>query len=250
MVDPIAFTLGPFTVRWYGVLMAAGFLLGYFITQKIAKEKKIDAEKFGDLYLYLIISIILGARLFHVFVYEPGYYLSDPIRILYIWQGGLASHGAILGSLLVAYFIGQKKYKIHILDTMDIITIVTMLGAAFVRIGNFINQEIVGRVTDVSWGMVFERYDNQIRHPSQLYESAANFILFAFVYSIRNLKKWPRGFIFFFTLSLYSLVRFFIEFFKEYDGISSSSPLTMGGYLSIIFFAIGLIGIWAVYRKK
>src|SRR3989344_6951255 len=130
MIDPIAFTLGPFTVRWYGILMALGFLIGYFIAVRIGKERGIGEDIIATYTAYLIVFILIGARLFHVFVYHPAYYLADPVKILMIWKGGLASHGAILGSI-VATWIVTRKYKLKFYDLMDIMGIMGGFGAAF-----------------------------------------------------------------------------------------------------------------------
>ena len=236
MIDPIAFTLGPFTVRWYGILMALGFLIGYFIAVRIGKERGIGEDIIATYTAYLIVFILIGARLFHVFVYHPAYYLADPVKILMIWKGGLASHGAILGSI-VATWIVTRKYKLKFYDLMDIMGIMGGFGAAFVRIGNFINGEIVGRVTDVPWAMDFG--DGKLRHPSQLYESAKNLMIFGILYSARNVKKFPPGFMSWGFVFLFSIFRFIVEFWKEYQVLDpATSPLTMGQWASIPFFIV------------
>ena len=162
-----------------------------------------------------------------------------------IWKGGLASHGAILGSI-VATWIVTRKYKLKFYDLMDIMGIMGGFGAAFVRIGNFINGEIVGRVTDVPWAMDFG--DGKLRHPSQLYESAKNLMIFGILYSARNVKKFPPGFMSWGFVFLFSIFRFIVEFWKEYQVLDpATSPLTMGQWASIPFFIVSsgmLIYIW------
>ncbi|MCX6707995.1 MAG: prolipoprotein diacylglyceryl transferase [Candidatus Woesearchaeota archaeon] len=194
-MNPILLTLGPFEIRWYGVLMALAFFVGYFILQKLAKEKKISSELIDIYFIYIFFGIIIGARLGEVIFYDPLYYLADPIKIFYTWEGGLSSHGAFIGGIL-ATLLFCRRHKIKFYKIADLAVIPIALGSVFIRIGNLINGEIVGRVTNVPWAVRFEDYDSQLRHPVQVYEAIMNFCVFLILLSVRKLKKIPEGFVF------------------------------------------------------
>ncbi len=236
-MNPIAYSIGPFDIYWYGILMALAFLTGYFILSKFAKEDGLSQNLIEIYFVYIFLGIVIGARLGEVLFYEPGYYFANPIMILHIWEGGLASHGAFLGGI-IATLLFCWRHKVKFYRIADIAVIPIALGSVFIRIANFINGEIVGRVTDVSWAVKFENYEG-LRHPSQIYEAIMNFAVFLSLLGIRRLKKIPEGFVFWSFVLIYSFLRFFIEFFKEYQAWSSSSLLlTEGQWLSIIFFAV------------
>ncbi|MDD5649855.1 MAG: prolipoprotein diacylglyceryl transferase [Candidatus Nanoarchaeia archaeon] len=232
-MNPIAFTLGPFTVRYYGILMFFGFLIGYFILKKLAKEKNIKENLIENYFIYVILATIIGARLFHVFFYDYAYYIADPIKILYIWQGGLASHGAIIANILMTIWF-CKRNKIKFYDLADIVVIPFSLGASFIRLGNFINQELVGKETNSIFGYKFDNYEN-LRHPVQLYQSFANFLLFVILYNLRKLKS---GMVFWLFILLYAIFTFITDFFKD---LPFYLGLTLAQYLSIIMFVTSLI---------
>ncbi len=242
-MNPILFHIGPLEIRYYGLLFALAFLIGYFILRKLAKEKNIHEDLIDSYFIYLLIFIVIGARLFEVIFYEPLYYLADPIKIFYIWQGGLASHGAIIAAILVTYFF-TKKHKMHFYDLADLAVIPCALGAAFVRIGNFINGELVGKVTTLSTGMQFNNYEG-LRHPVQLYEAFTNLIIFATLYNIRklNLKK---GTLFWSFILIYSILRFIIDSFKD---IAVFAELTIAQWASIVLIITSIIFLIKIKRN-
>lgn len=243
-LNPIAVKLGPLSVHWYGILMAAAFLCGYFILKKLVKERNIPVDV--DSYLmYMIVGILGGARLGEILFYEPLYYLANPLKIFAVWEGGLASHGGMLGGI-IAHWLFCKKNKIHFYELADVAVIPIALGAMFVRIGNFVNAEIIGRITNVPWAVKFPGADG-FRHPSQLYEAAKNLLLFSVLWNMRHLKL-PRGFLFWSFLGLYGVLRFFVEFFKDFELFSFG--LTMGQLLSIPFIAVSGWMIWRVWGKE
>ena len=247
-INPIALTLGPLQIRWYGILMSLSFLVGYFILRFLMRENKIKADA-EEYLIYLIIGILGGARLFEI-AYEPMYYLSDPVKILYVWQGGLASHGGIIGGALATYLF-CRRYKLGFYALADIVVIPIALGAMFVRIGNFINGEIVGRITNVPWAVKFEGYPG-LRHPSQLYEAFKNLVLFFILLDMRKseaIRSKP-GLLFWSFIGLYSLFRFFVEFFKEYQTLSPGYVLTMGQWLSMPLMLISGIFIYKILNKS
>ncbi len=243
-INPLAVKLGPVSVHWYGILMAAAFLCGYLILKKLVKERNIAIDV--DNYLmYMIIGILGGARIGEIIFYEPLYYLASPLKIFAVWEGGLASHGGMLGGI-VAHWLFCRKNKIHFYELADVAVIPIALGAMFVRLGNFVNAEIIGRVTSVPWAVKFPGADG-FRHPSQLYEAAKNLLLFCVLWNLRHFKL-PRGFLFWSFLGMYGVLRFFVEFFKDFELFSFG--LTMGQLLSIPFIVVSAWMMWKVWRKR
>ena len=242
-MNPILFQLGPIEIRYYGILMALGFLIGYFILKKLTKDT-LTKEQLDDYFVYLLIGIILGARLFEVFVYEPTYYLNNLIKIFYVWEGGLASHGGMLGGIISTLIFCYKK-KIKFYTIADIVVIPIALGAMFVRIGNFINGEIVGRVTTLPWGMKFDNYKG-LRHPSQLYEAFKNLLLF-FILLKLHFKKLKPGILFWTFIGLFSTFRFIVEFWKDWPLYFN---LTIGQLLSIPLIILSGIMIYYINRSN
>ncbi len=245
MIDPVLLHIGPLEIRYYGVLFAIAFLAGYFILRKLAPEKNIHPDTIDEFLLWLIPGIVVGARLFEVIVYEPSYYFSNPSKIIAVWEGGLASHGGALGGILVTWLFCRRK-KIPFYDLADIAVIPCALGAMFVRLGNFINGEIVGRVTSVPWAMEFSGYEGK-RHPSQLYEAAKNLLLFGILWQLRKWKAWPKGFMFWSFVGLYSVFRFVVEFWKDWP---SYYGLTIGQWLSVPLVLLAGGTLWQVWTKR
>jgi phosphatidylglycerol---prolipoprotein diacylglyceryl transferase len=250
-VSPTIIELGPIKLRYYGLLFAS-MLMGGFYLFRWQVLRGGYTEKQADRFLLLgVLGIVIGARLGHVLFYEPGRYLSNPLEILKIWKGGLASHGGTIGVLFACYLYARSE-NIKVREIFDRITFSAALAATAVRIGNFFNSEIVGRVTDVPWAIKFPRgYQDAglplelipARHPSQLYETMLGLFVLLTIYLIdRKFKEdRPLGLLFGTFAILYFGGRFFIEFFKEYQTVSAgSSMLTMGQYLSVPFFAIGI----------
>ena len=176
--SPELISFGPITIRWYGILFAAAFLLGFQIMQWIYKKEKRSVTELDSLFMFMFIGTIVGARLGHCLFYDPAFYLSHPIEIFKIWKGGLASHGGAIGILLSLYFYTRKQGNLSYLWLLDRLAIPTALGGTFIRIGNFMNSEIVGIPTNGWWAVVFERVDMIPRHAVQLYEATAYGIVF------------------------------------------------------------------------
>lgn len=244
-VSPELFSLGPLTIRWYGLLFVAAFIVGYNIMQWIYKREGKPVAEIEQLAIYMIIGTVIGARLGHCLFYSPEYYLAHPLEILMVWKGGLASHGASLGILVALYFYSKKK-KENILWILDRIVIVTAVGGALIRLGNLFNSEIIGKATDVSWAFIFTRVDSIPRHPTQLYESLAYIIIFTILLILYK-KKWRQlnnGFLFGLFLVLLFTFRFFVEFLKEnQSGFEKGMALNMGQLLSIPFVIVGVVFI-------
>lgn len=242
-ISPVAFTLGPISVRWYGLLFSGGFILGYFIMQYLYRRKNYDAADLDRLLLYLFIGTIIGARLGHCLIYEPDYYLSHPLEILKIWHGGLASHGGTLG-VLVALWLYKARSPLPLLEVTDMLSIPVALVCTFIRVGNFCNSEILGLPTNTDYGVIFATLGETLpRHPAMLYEAAAYFLIF--LVSGLIYFKWrncPRGFLtgLFFVTCFGS--RFLIEPFKEEQAdYSTGIALDVGQLLSIPCILLGVV---------
>ncbi len=245
--DPVifSFTVGGFQpeVRWYGLLFATGFILGQLILAKIWKIEGKNENDFEALCLSVIIATVVGARLGHVIFYDLKDYLKDPISIFKVWEGGLASHGATIGILVALWLYCRKRPDQPFLWVVDRIVIVVALGAMFIRLGNLMNSEIVGKPTSVAWAFVFSRAIDlgEIerflpRHPAQLYEAISFSLLFLiliFVYN-RYKTKTPQGLLFGIFMVYTFTLRFFYEFLKEVQvAFENNLPINMGQILSI-----------------
>jgi prolipoprotein diacylglyceryl transferase len=252
-VSPEIFHLGPVSVRWYGFLFAMAFVAGYFIMTWVFKKESRPQPDLEQLSVYMIFGTVIGARLGHCLFYNPEYYLANPIEILKVWEGGLASHGAALGILSALYLFSKKKKNYPMLWTLDRIVIVVALAGTFIRLGNLFNSEIIGRPTEVSWAFIFTAVDNIPRHPAQLYESIAYFIIFLillFMY-YKGIEKNKTGLLFGLFLVLVFTFRFFIEFLKEnQSGFEAGMTLNMGQILSIPFVFTGFIFIARSFKHK
>lgn len=248
-VSPEIMKLGPFSLRWYGLLFALAFVFGYLILTKVYKRERKPLEDLEQLSIYVILGTVIGARLGHCLFYDPEYYLTNPIEILKVWQGGLASHGAAIGILTALYLFSKKKKDQNMLWILDRLVIVVALGGALIRLGNLFNSEIIGKATDVPWAFVFVRVDEIPRHPTQLYESLFYFLSFIILYLIYNKKSTSlkQGFLFGLFLILIFGFRFFVEFMKEnQSAFEASLPINMGQILSIPFI---FLGIYFIIRK-
>lgn len=253
-ISPELFSIGPLTVRWYGLLFASSFIIGYYIMLKIYREDKRSEDDLNDLIWYMILGTVLGARLGHCLFYNPAYYLANPHKILMVWEGGLASHGASIGILLAVYLYSKKKAKQPFLWLMDRLVITVALGGAMIRLGNLFNSEIVGRPTDVPWAFVFPNAhvaDPLVpRHPAQIYESLAYLIVFIVLTFLFKKQKNnpPQGQIFGLFMIMVFGFRFFVEFYKENQTYFEEGMfLNMGQILSI---PLVLFGIYLVIRSK
>ena len=256
-----------FGMRWYGLCWLLGLLGAYLIVKRLYKQQGIKAELFEPLFFYCFFGILIGARLGHCLFYQPDYYLTSfshvvemilPIHFLpdggwkFTGYEGLASHGGTLG-LMIALWIYVRKTKVGIWTVLDNVAIATPIAAFFIRIGNLMNSEIIGKVTDVPWAFVFERVDMMPRHPGQLYEAIAYAILLFIGFAVY--KKYPQrvgtGFYFGLCLTYIFTARFFIEYTKEIqEEFEASLPLDMGQLLSIPFAIIGIVCMLRYKRNQ
>ena len=256
--DPAAFHIPIWgrEIRWYALAFVIGLMLGYWIVSKIWKHEKLNIEWLDKLFFYVFFGMIIGARLGHVLFYDPISYLKDPIQILYVWQGGLASHGGTLGIIIAIWIYSRKVTHKSMLWTFDRLVVPVGFVAALIRLGNLMNSEIYGHPTTLPWGFNFVRsYEWHMHpingmpcHPTQLYE-AFFYILTGFIclwmYWKRQDYKYP-GLIFGVFLIGIFLSRFFIEFFKNVqETFEENMMLNMGQLLSIPFI---IAGIWLIYK--
>lgn len=238
-------------VRWYGLMWAMAFIGSHFVMNRIYKTEGRTEKDLDVLTLYIIVGTVLGARLGHCLFYDPGYYLSHPIDILKVYEGGLASHGGALG-ILAGMWLYCRKTKENWLWLFDKIVVVVPLAAALIRFGNLMNSEIIGKPTDLPWAFVFESIDNLPRHPSQLYEALFYAVLFFVLYYLWKNKREVLGPGFLFGLLCVCLfgLRFFVEFLKEnQEAFEDNLTLNMGQLLSIPFIIIGAYMMWRSKKK-
>jgi phosphatidylglycerol:prolipoprotein diacylglycerol transferase len=259
--DPEIINIFGISIRYYGLLFVTGLILCIYFLGRIYKRENIPSEHLDKLTIYGMIGIIVGARLGHCLFYEPSYYLSHPLEMIlpisfphgggikFTGYQGLASHGGALGVLIALYFYSRKT-KHSMIDTLDLIAVVSGL-TGFIRLGNFMNSEIIGMPTTKPWGVIFERIDNIPRHPAQLYEAISYFIIFAIMIILYNKmrERLKNGFFFGLVLVLIFIARFVIEFVKEDQvGFEDGMTLNMGQLLSLPYIIVGsgfmIYGLW------
>jgi phosphatidylglycerol---prolipoprotein diacylglyceryl transferase len=246
--DPELFSLGPFHVRWYGLLFSLAFLSSFTVMLWVFRREKKGEDILNKLFLYVFIGVVAGARLGHCLFYSPEYYLTNPLEILKIWEGGLASHGAAAGILIALMLFVRKTPGVSFFWVTDHVSVVIPLAAIFVRLGNFVNSEILGLPSDLPWAVVFERIDSIPRHPVQLYEALAYTSIFSVMLLLYRRGVGTRsGQLTGAMLTMLFSARFFLEFFKTGQStLDPSLPITMGQVLSI---PLVIFGIWLLTKK-
>jgi phosphatidylglycerol:prolipoprotein diacylglycerol transferase len=252
--DPIAISLGPLAVRWYGLMYLVAFLAVIFLGRMRAKR---DAWRgwvprdLDDALFYGVLGVILGGRLGYVLFYKLDYYAAHPLEILYIWQGGMSFHGGFLGVLIAMVLFARKKHM-RWLGVMDFIAPLVPPGLAAGRLGNFINAELWGRATDGPWAMIFPNVDNVPRHPSQLYELALEGVALFFVLWWFSRRPRPIGAVSALFLIGYGFARFAVEFTREPDSFLGLLAFgwTMGQWLSLPMILVGFWLLWWSYRQS
>ena len=251
-LDPVLFDFGFLVVRWYSLAYIFGILIGWWLGKKIIIKKfqnfNFEIKEFDNLITYIIISMLLGGRVGYVLFYNFGYYLSNPLEILKIWEGGMSFHGALVGIIFGTYLFSKKK-NIQTFFLLDIIAFVSPIGIFFGRIANFINGELVGKTTNVFWGVIFPNIDNNIRHPSQLYEAFfEGVVLFIIMNSILFRSNYKTGTCSYIFLIFYGIFRIFSEFFREPDLQVGYifNQISMGMILSFLMIFAGII----IFLKK
>ncbi len=252
-IDPVAIHLGPFPIRWYGLMYLFGFLSGYFLlTKRASKPGSVwTKEQVSDLIFYGALGVILGGRIGYVLFYNLSGFIDDPLSLFTIWKGGMSFHGGFLGVLIAMYFYGRSINK-TLFDILDFGAPIVPIGLGLGRIGNFIGGELWGRVTDVPWGMVFPRAGDLPRHPSQLYQFALEGVVLFCILWFYSSKPRPKYAVSGMFSLWYGIFRFSVEFVREPDahlGFIAFHWLTMGQLLSLPMIIVGLFLLFIAYRK-
>lgn len=253
-IDPVFLRLGPLEFRWYGLMYILGFIGSYFIIRAGVKRKHLALSKddVADLVFAVALGVILGGRTGYVLFYNLSEYIAHPLEIFAVWHGGMSFHGGLIGAILGGLIFARKK-KIGFFTLADIGIVAAPIGLGLGRIGNFINGELYGRVTNVPWGVVFPGGGNLPRHPSQLYEAFLEGLVTFTVLWLLGRKERPEGVVFWSFLVLYGLFRFFVEFFREPDiqlGYVVGS-FSMGQMLSLPMVVLGIMMIyWSSRRAR
>lgn len=252
-VSPEIFSLGPIHVRWYGLLFAVGFLFGYNHGEKMFKHENIDLKWLESLFIYLIVATVVGARLGHVLFYGWDYYSQHPIEILFVWQGGLASHGGVLGIIIAMIIWSRNVSKRSILWVLDRVVVPSIFVGALIRFGNLMNSEIYGMQTSLPWGFIFERnHETVAKHPTQIYESLSYLLTFGvllYMYWKTKAKDYQGMLVGVFFIMVFT-ARFLVEFIKEdQEAFEATMSLNMGQWLSIPFILAGITLIILSIRK-
>ena len=254
--DPVLVNFGLIEIRWYSLAYIFGILIGWWYGKKIiikrfiVEKQTFNLKEFDNLVTYIVFSIILGGRIGYVIFYNLEYFLSNPLEILKIWEGGMSFHGALIGIIIGTYLFSIKK-NIKTLFFLDIIACVAPIGIMFGRIANFINGELVGKVTNLSWSVVFPQIDMLPRHPSQLYEALLEGLVLFFVVNFFIYKKnYITGTCSFIFLIFYGIFRVFSEIFREPDPQIGYlfDFLSMGALLSLFMILIGLFKLSTLKR--
>jgi phosphatidylglycerol---prolipoprotein diacylglyceryl transferase len=252
-VAPEIFAVGPFHVRWYGVLFGLAFLLSFVIMQRMFRKENKPAKDLDTLSIIVIVATLLGARLGHVQFYDWQFYSQGIVKVLAVWEGGLASHGAAIGIILAVALFQRLKKEYSFLWLLDRLAIVAAIGGALVRLGNLFNSEILGTPTTLPWGVWFQQRDVLVpiaRHPSMVYESLMCLVLFVVLYRLYNkgVATSKPGFIIGLFFVVLFTFRFLVEFIKiNQSDFESTMLLNMGQRLSVPFV---LVGAWLLVRSQ
>ncbi len=255
-INPNIFQVGPLKVRWYGVMYLLGFLAAYFLIPKQARSRQIGltGEVLQDLIFWLAIGLIVGARLGYIVFYQYPFfhfYMKHPLEIVALWKGGMSFHGGLLGSIVAGYLFSKKR-SLPFWGVADCVVVTAPIGLGLGRVGNFINGELFGRITNVPWAMIFPNGGPFPRHPSQIYEALGEgLLLFITLWTLQK-RDLPDGSLCAFFLIFYGVIRFFLEFFREPDpqigfifGI-----FTMGQILCTTMIILGFILLFYVKKRN
>ncbi len=250
--SPEIFSLGPFTLRWYGLFYVTGLVIAYLLIERgLKRAGLIKKGEEGRLLNAIIIGVVVGARLGYCFFYNAPYYLNYPLEIFAIWEGGLSFHGGLIGVLIAVWFLGGRTLE-GFYKWGDQFALYTPIGLGLGRLGNFMNSELVGRPTDGSWGFVYDRVDSLARHPSQLYEAFLEGLLLFLILKWIGAKTQKTGVLFWAFVFFYGIFRFIVEFFREPDfhlGLILD-PLSLGQLLSMPMLLIGALMLYIHLKKE
>ncbi len=245
-------------VRWYGLFYVISFILGYFLYSYNLRLRKIKLERevYESAIFYVMLGVILGGRIGYILFYNFLYYISHPLHIFAVWEGGMSFHGGALG-VIVAGLLFCRKYKYSFFSLADPAIPLVAIGLALGRLGNFINGELYGKPTNLPWAMIFPESDGVPRHPTQVYEMILEGVLLAIISQIMLRKVKKTGIVFWSFIGLYGVFRFLIEFVREPDSLDFYAKfgfifgfMPIGQFLSLLMILAALIGVYLLYRKK
>ena len=251
-IDPVALGLGPIQIHWYGIMYLLAFACYYLLGKRRMAGIGWDERRLYDFLFWGIVGVIVGGRLGYVLFYQFGQLLNDPLFLLKIWQGGMSFHGGLIGSIVAASLFA-RKHKQSPWTILDFSAPLVAIGLGLGRVGNFIGGELWGRTTDVAWGVIFPLAGTEPRHPSQLYQAAAEGIVLFAVLWLYSSRKRPRMAVSGLFLIVYAAIRFGIEFVREPDrhlGYIAFDWLTMGQLLSLPMLAAGVVLMLWAYRRQ
>ncbi len=252
-LDPVIVSIGPLSIRWYGMMYLLGFVGAYFMMCHVARLRSwpFDRNTVADLLFYGVLGVVLGGRLGYTLFYNFPYYSRQPLEIFYVWEGGMSFHGGLLGVLVaMAVFCYRRNYAF--LQVADLVVSAVPIGLGLGRIGNFINAELWGKVTALPWGIVFPGAGSLPRHPSQLYEALLEGLVLLLAVYVLQRSRSRRGVPAFAFLLLYGVFRFGVEFVRQPDQQLGYlwGGATMGQLLSLPMIAVGLAGIIVVLKRR
>jgi len=253
LIDPVILQIGPLALRWYGLMYLLGFAAAYVLILYLGRKKGLGLQKddVADLLFYVVLGVIAGGRLGYCFFYNADYYLSHPLKIFAVWEGGMSFHGGLLGVILGSLLFARRR-KLPILTFGDLLVTAAPIGLGLGRMGNFINAELWGRVTHVPWGIVFPGAGPLPRHPSQLYEAVLEGPVLLFLLLLCHWLKAPAGVAFGAFLAGYGSFRFLVEFFREPDAHLGLQllGLSRGQWLCLPMILFGLAMIAVAVKKS
>ncbi len=252
-IDPVFLSIGPLQFRWYGLMYVLSFIATYFIIRSEATRKKLPLTKddVADLVFYGAMGVVLGGRAGYILFYNLGFYLTNPLKLFAVWEGGMSFHGGFLGVML-AFLLYARRKKIPFLALTDMAALCAPVGLGLGRIGNFINGELYGRTTDVAWGIIFPGSDGNPRHPSQLYEAFLEGLVLFFIVRFVSKNTQVNGVTTCASIAGYGLFRFAVEFFRQPDAQIGLffGLFSMGQLLSLPMFIAGISAALLLSRRK
>ena len=251
-IDPVFLSIGPLQFRWYGLMYILGFVATYLIIRSESRRKQLPLtqDDIADLVFFGAMGVVLGGRFGYILFYNLEFYLTHPLRIFAVWEGGMSFHGGFLG-VIVAFLLYARRTQIPFFTLIDLAALCAPAGLGLGRIGNFINAELYGRTTDVPWGIIFPGGGSAPRHPSQLYEAFLEGLLLFFMVRFASRRSAATGVASWTFVAGYGLFRFIVEFFREPDaqmGTFLGGFFSMGQLLSLPMFLIGSCMIFRLYR--